>query len=678
MTVQSILQTCVTQAAQQGPSLMAQWLAVASQSLAVQANPSVADEATPTPANQQASQALRLLQAHAAALCPAYGTALWQQFLAPPATAHAHSTELALVDATEHDAQVELLRAQEYLCHATDGALSELNALVSAAQGLRHVQADTNPLRPANYLHALQQVLAPIAPNPLVLQLWMQHLLPALGPSLLLSYQQAVAYLRQQGVRPANYGLAASHFSPVPPPPTSPSLYAQAAQAEEEALTASILHQLLQSGALPYASAYGSMYGGMVADPAAQAAEVVAQMMDNIAQDTRLLPPIRQALLNMEPAIGQLAIHDAQFFNDPEHPARQLLDDITERGLAFGSEASPGFHVFMHLLDQVVQRLAQQEQPQAASFSQVLQALHKAWQAQAERAKPPATTATTAPPPPGPATMPAARTIDPQQRYQTLCNDIAQTIRRLPDSKQVPAPIMDFATSVWAQVIARVQLEQTANSTDNDPHGYLALVPLLFWSVRPHLPAEERQQIAPEVPKLLQSITRGLQHIAYPTSDIQQLLRLLKSIHQDTLTVQAPPPPPPPPPVAAASGPDIDLNFDQTVDVDIEIEMEPLYASPASPVAATPAPVPASQTAPLADTAAPTSPPTSSTSTSPEIPLGTWVELRRQQQTVRTQLTWANPNGSLFLFTAADGSTQSMTRRVRDRLLATGELRLLR
>jgi hypothetical protein len=212
MTVQSILQTCVTQAAQQGPSLMAQWLAVASQSLAVQANPSVADEATPTPANQQASQALRLLQAHAAALCPAYGTALWQQFLAPPATAHAHSTELALVDATEHDAQVELLRAQEYLCHATDGALSELNALVSAAQGLRHVQADTNPLRPANYLHALQQVLAPIAPNPLVLQLWMQHLLPALGPSLLLSYQQAVAYLRQQGVRPANYGLAASIF----------------------------------------------------------------------------------------------------------------------------------------------------------------------------------------------------------------------------------------------------------------------------------------------------------------------------------------------------------------------------------------------------------------------------------------------------------------------------------
>ena len=711
MTAQSILQTCVTQAAQQGPSLLAQWLAAACQSLAAQAQDAntaeTAETTAPALANPAASRVLALLQQHGPALCQAYGPALLQQFLAPPATAHAssfQSEELALVDATEHDAQVALLRAQEQLGHATDSALSELNTLVSAAQGLHHVQADTNPLRPANYLRALQQVLAPIAPTPALQQLCMQHLLPVLGPSLLLSYQQAVAYLRQQGVRPANYGLAASHFSPVPPaqpaqPPTnpspSPSFYAQeAAQAEEEVLTASILHQLLQSGALPYASAYASMYGGMVADPAAQATDIVAQMMDNIAQDTRLLTPIRQALLNMEPAIGQLAIHDTQFFNDPDHPARRLLDDITERGLAFSSEASPGFHAFMHLLNQVVQRLSQQEQPQAASFSQILQALHKAWQAQAERAKPAATaTAATADrpaPTPAPAPLPTARTVDPQQRYQALCNDIAQNIRRLPDSSQVPAPIMDFATSVWAQVIARVQLEQSAHSTETDPHGYLALVPLLFWSVRPQLPAEERQQIAPEIPKLLQNLTQGLQHIAYPTSDIQQLLRLLKSIHQNTLSIQAPPPPPPPPPppLPAASGPDIDLNFHSTAEVaeavDIEIEMESRYDNLASPVTATPAPAPTAQSAPLktgtADTAAPAPSPTSSNSnnSSPEIPLGTWVELRRPQQTVRTQLTWANPHGSLFLFTAADGSTQSMTRRVRDRLLATGELRLLR
>ena len=54
--------------------------------------------------------------------------------------------------------------------------------------------------------------------------------------------------------------------------------------------------------------------------------------------------------------------------------------------------------------------------------------------------------------------------------------------------------------------------------------------------------------------------------------------------------------------------------------------------------------------------------------------LGTWVELRSERQQLRTQLTWVSPQQSLFLFTAEDGSTQSMTRRMRDKLLAKGQL----
>jgi hypothetical protein len=51
------------------------------------------------------------------------------------------------------------------------------------------------------------------------------------------------------------------------------------------------------------------------------------------------------------------------------------------------------------------------------------------------------------------------------------------------------------------------------------------------------------------------------------------------------------------------------------------------------------------------------------------------VELRNERQQLRTRLTWVSPQQSLFLFTAADGSTQSMTRRMRDKLVAKGQLR---
>jgi hypothetical protein len=60
-----------------------------------------------------------------------------------------------------------------------------------------------------------------------------------------------------------------------------------------------------------------------------------------------------------------------------------------------------------------------------------------------------------------------------------------------------------------------------------------------------------------------------------------------------------------------------------------------------------------------------------------DLPLGSWVEIWANEQWVRTQLTWASPHGTLYLFTGVFGATQSMTRRSRDKLLATGKLRLI-
>jgi hypothetical protein len=59
------------------------------------------------------------------------------------------------------------------------------------------------------------------------------------------------------------------------------------------------------------------------------------------------------------------------------------------------------------------------------------------------------------------------------------------------------------------------------------------------------------------------------------------------------------------------------------------------------------------------------------------LPLGSWIELKVQSQWVRTQLTWASPHGTLFLFTNAQGATQSMTRRSGDKLVAAGQLRVI-
>ena len=63
--------------------------------------------------------------------------------------------------------------------------------------------------------------------------------------------------------------------------------------------------------------------------------EVVRLMFDNLTQDRRLVNEYKRQLKAIEPAVLKLAQEDSRFFSDRNHPARQFLDRMTQRSLAF-------------------------------------------------------------------------------------------------------------------------------------------------------------------------------------------------------------------------------------------------------------------------------------------------------------------------------------------------------
>jgi len=623
----SVLQACVVEAIDHSQALLAQLLSAANQSLGDQAQSTTASPQV----RQQADEALRLLQAQQPALHRAYPLALLESFAqnrtlgaSPPPlskTAILDTNSLSLADENKHHAPLELQRAQEQVTQATGAALAQLNALVSAAKGLQSVQAEHNPLRPENYLRALQQILNGCTDVPTaVRETWMQHLLPALGPALRNVYERTNHVLRERGIVPLNDSTDLADLA-------SANLSAQAQPA------ACIPDQPQPSGRTqPLASQLPPV------NAVALATEVVAQMMDNIVQNTHLLPAIRQLLQSMEPAIGQLAGHDPTFFSNPEHPARCLLNQMIERGLALRAENTPELERFMTLLQQISHYLTQQDTRQAAPFAAAVQILEQTCDQWAQQEK----------------QQQAAQSLaaERRNRYQRLSQEIAANIRKLPDTGSVPPEIMQFATGPWTHVIAQAQLAQS-DSNNADPDGYLALVPLLFWSVRAGIAMDERRQIAQAMPNMLHTLQRGLTQFGYTASETDRFLVRLQQLHQKTLSTVAPEPhlssiKARPHPAQRQPDPDIDIEFESGYKIPAELD-----ASMATPTA----------TATVVEHA--------------DFPIGTWVELQGNQQVLRTQLTWASPKGTLFLFTGTDGSTQSMTRRIRDRLLTEGALRII-
>ena len=685
---------------------------------------------------------LRLLNQHGATLVKAYPIALLDVFAQGPAKVSAPPVEdtgldfgeLALMDEAEMQNQVELARAQQWALHATDAVLADLNALVNSAQGLRSVQAERNPLRPENYVRALQRVMAETDVPAQVRQLWMQHMSMALGALLVNEYRHAVQSLRDHGVEPVGYAVLgvpvrALAAAPVqaqglrtwgaPTPAVEQSSgYAQSwyrssgeqgeptrsswlggdgfgAAAEEALLTVGMLLQMLASGLDPYAygvtgasgpqapvvgqhvspevvvqamedvaqlerlvgkltSPHGSPHMGthaLLVAPTVQlasvsestmglrssrstAANLVGRMLKKLANDQRLLQPVLRAVQEFAPALEQLVQHDSRFFVDGMHPARRLLDEVTRRSLAFESEDAPGFSRFMRLLDEAVGQLREARIEDATPFETVLKALEAAWEVQERQRK-------------------TEQKGEEQALWREMqAEKIASDFRRLPQWAQVPTDIADFVTGPWAHVVALAMENRSEDGAGGvtqsqrpDPQALRAVVPLLLWSAQPERTGAEPVRSAKVVPEVLAQVQAGLESIAYPRDKAQSFLQRLTELLQAGLAAPAVPAAHP---FAAAT--------QETAAV--EATQEPAMDSPPGPEQGAAASVEQAQQ-------------------QPEFVLGTWVELVSQGRTVRTQLTWISPTATLFLFTGADGSTQSMTLRMRNKLLAQGNLRLV-
>ena len=669
----------------------------------------------------QISDALRLLKQHEASLPKAYPMALLEIFAEGPSAAKTRAGqpggmdlgELALMDDADVLVQVELSRAQQIAALATEATLAELNTLVSSAQGLHSVQPESNPFRPENYIRALQQVVSDTGVSGEVRQLWMSQMRELLGMQLVSAYKRAAQSLREHGVEPVGYAVAGApgvrsghgggyaHSSQMGVGYAPPSAYgapaseygaasaygqgygagwggasgnvALAPQAEEALLTVGILRQMLAGGGDPFAydarggytaatpaNAYvtpaaveamediaqlerivGRLSGGaavpvtgwngtsahapVAASPTRTAHEVVSRMMDNIAQDSRLLPPMQRAVQSLEPALKELVQHDTRFFTDEQHPARRLLDELTQRSLAFNAEDGPAFSRFMRLVNEAVGHLASIEIRDAAPFAQVLKALEKAWTAQERRQLE--------------RHEAQQRELLQREQRELLAEKIAADFRRLPDADKVPADLLAFVTGPWADVVAQAQSSQP-QETGGDPGGYLALVPLLLCCAQPEQLRSDPERLGQAIADMVPVLVRGLESIDHPIERIAEVTQRLAQLQGEALNY------------AAASV------FDDTPaeEVSPETRADDVLSS---------------------DTAAAADPSMAGAVAQPALRIGQWVEIITNQRAVRTQLTWCSPHNTLFLFTGADASTQSMTRRMIDKLSSDGAFRLI-
>jgi len=369
--------------------------------------------------------------------------------------------------------------------------------------------------------------------------------------------------------------------------------------------------------------------------------EVVSLMVENLVKDTRLLPPVRKAIERLEPALLRLVIVDPRFFIDKAHPARLLLSEISQRGLAFGSESDPDFDAFLLSLQRHVSPLAVLNIEGAQPFETALNLLRKDWD------KPEVRDSLSS------HIQSAAAVLGYAEERNLLASQMTASLMDSPDLRKVPVGVMDFVCGPWSQVMAEAQLKAPAGS--GDPGGYKALVNELLWSAQPELTRKDMGRLTKLVPRLLSGLREGLGLIGYPSTKTSAFFDVLMKQHHQAFRQQAKDE------AASPTGLDESLLGSQdhwVAPAEAKASGFMVYAEEESVDVPKPVPV----------IAAPLSIP---------LAVGAWVELHVAGAWQRVQLSWISPHGTMYLFTNGGGKTQSMTQRFYERLLSEGKLRVV-
>lgn len=563
--------------------------------------------------------------------------------------------DLELMDHDQVQETVEMARVQQVVKMSTDEEFVAFNARLSRARGLdvvsRHAK---NPFGPDVVVRALQRALGSLHLDEAVRARWLQVGALPLGQALEKAYVRLTEQLDRWGVQPASFQVVqhgTSRSSGAATTLRAESVPASALPGGDPLLTLDHLHSLLTGNLEGDGETRTGTPGPGSAMVCNLAAEVVTQLLRRIAEDTRLLQPVRDLVQGLKPALLQLARTEPRFFADRHNPARRLLDIITERGLAYTSVQDAGFEEYARQVRDVVQALQVPGAPLGERFPELLLRLSQGAVLQQV-----------------PARGLAMRTLVKVEQRNLLAERVAAEIESRNDFARAPGVVRRFLTGPWSQVVAQARMvaEPAGDSPPADAPAlrYMEVLPDLLWSSQLAQASRNRPRLIKVIPVLLRTLREGLDSIDYPRAKSEAFFQALMGLHEAAYKTQHTglslefPPSTPGPAVHdtwVQPGEARDTGFMDDLSIDTQpafLDTQPLEGHDLHQQ--------------MADRLSPG-----------DLPVGTWVDLREDDHDLRCQLTWASPHGTMFLFNDASGRSVSLTRNGLERLQSLGRLRVV-
>jgi len=250
--------------------------------------------------------------------------------------------------------------------------------------------------------------------------------------------------------------------------------------------------------------------------------EVVRQLVSQVALDPRLLAPVREAIVALEPSLLRLAMVDTRFFSDESHAGRQLMERVAQQSFKYNDEFSPEFETFFQPVCKAFNALNNLAIEGSKPFREALVHLQASWDAQDEQA------------------LQRQRVVLQALRFaeerQDAADQIAHSLSARSDLQTVPGAVLDFLFGPWALAMAHARLVDERNQID--PQGFGSVVPDLLWSVKPDVTLKRPAKLIDMIPGLIDKLKAGLAMLGQDPNENESFFDCLMTMHQPVLRLR--------------------------------------------------------------------------------------------------------------------------------------------
>jgi hypothetical protein len=433
--------------------------------------------------------------------------------------------------------------------------------------------------------------------------------------------------------------------------------------------------------------------------------EVVRELVNQVAQDPRLLSPVREAIVALEPSLLRLAMVDPRFFSDERHAGRQLMERVAQRSFKYNDEFSPEFAEFYQALTISFNQLNASTVDDIQPFRAALATLEQTWNTQDQQDFD--------------KRQQVLQALRFAEERQDKADQIAFDLSARSDLEKVPGVVLDFLFGPWSLAMANARLLDVRNQVD--PEGFGSVVPDLVWSVKRDVTLKQPAKLIDMIPGLLDKLHSGLAMLGQDPKENEAFFESLMKLHRPVLKLRrlksqrdaeesniAPLEPEedmvspaerleklraladaplwmgrndldaagfedtqPTQPAELSEVMTVDEKTDEVALVDGAEKITLVHLPEASsPEAALPEAAAASPADHHSDQAK-----AQAAMVLSRLRTGSWVDLYSKRQWLRAQLIWASSHATLFMFISHGGQPHSMTKRSCEKLIAQRLLR---